>query len=104
MAKVVNADKFSNWSWWIGVTPQLKSTVFVRPGFHLCVWMYIVLGNAAYFSSYYGIKGKLSSEEYATVTHGDYRHDGISYARTFTTRLLTWTLANFAVQVVGELI
>ena len=74
MAKVVNVDKFSNWSWWIGVSPGYKSTVFMRPAFHISVWMYIALSNIFYFIVYYRGKGLvkltvLKRMEYRTWTN-----------------------------------
>ena len=92
MAKITNADKFSNWSWWIGITPSLKSTVFVRPAFHLLVWMYIAVANLAYFVSY----------PLATIIHLP-KMALFQTIDSFVFRLLTWLLATFVSLVVGEI-
>jgi len=92
MAKITNADKFSNWSWWIGITPSLKSTVFVRPAFHLLVWMYIAVANLAYFIVAYSL-----------AAIGLPKLDSFEKIDSFVFRLLTWLLASYISLVVGEI-
>lgn len=93
MATVTNADKFSNWSWWIGTSPRCKSTVFTRPGFHISVWMYIVLSNVFYFLIYYRGRG---------LEYGIKDLEVMEAMDSFSLRLLTWLLAGYITQIVME--
>ena len=98
MAKVVNVDKFSNWSWWIGVSPGYKSTVFMRPAFHISVWMYIVLGNIFYFVIYYRGADSPHVQDLALANLAD----SLEFLDTFSLRLLTWLLAGFISHVIFQ--
>ena len=94
MAKVTNGDKFSNWSWWIAVSPFCKSTVFTRLGFHISVWLYIALANIAYFLVFFGGKKGVAVDEEIRIT------DAMEKVDSFAIRLLTWLLAGFIGHVV----
>ena len=49
-AKIKHTQKFSNWSWWVFLTPWLRGTVFSRLGLHIQVWIYIAFGQVVYFA------------------------------------------------------
>ena len=90
MAKITNGDKFSNWAWWVAVSPFCKSTVFTRLGFHISVWLYIALANIAYFLVFFGgTKGAANDQEKRRST------DGMEEVDSFALRLLTWLLAGY---------
>jgi hypothetical protein len=95
MAKITNGDKFSNWSWWVGVSPGCKSTVFTRLGFHITVWMYIALFNIFYFVTYHKSQ-KFGYNEGSRTSLSK----TLSGMDSFAIRLLTWLLAGFVSQVV----
>ncbi len=94
MAKVTNGDKFSDWSWWIAVSPFCKSTVFTRLGFHISVWLYIALANIAYFLVFFGGTRGAKGNQFIRIS------DGMEEVDSFAIRLLTWLLAGFISHVV----
>ncbi|KAL7554575.1 hypothetical protein ACHAWF_018059 [Thalassiosira exigua] len=51
-ARIVDIGKWSNWAWWFYLTPRCASSVFNRPGLHATVWVYLIIGNIAYFTTY----------------------------------------------------
>jgi hypothetical protein len=91
VANITNGDKFSNWSWWIGVSPSCKSTVFTRPGFHVSVWLYIAIANISYFLVFF-------SNGEVIDPNGKIR--SIENIDKFSLRLLTWLMAGFVGNVV----
>jgi len=98
MAKITNGDKFSNWAWWIGISPFCKSTVFTRLGFHISVWLYIALANIAYFLVFFdGIKAKRVTIDLLEVSLSN---SIMEKADEFSIRLLSWLLAGFVGNVV----
>ena len=98
MAKITNADKFSDWSWWVAVSPFCKSTVFTRLGFHISVWLYIALANTAYFLVFFdGIKAKSVTLDLMEVSLSN---SILTKADEFSIRLLSWLLAGFVGNVV----
>ena len=100
MAKIVDEEKFSNWAWWLCITPRLASTVFIQPGLHLSVFLIIAISNIIYFlvlraSTAYVEETGQEVEQISIITS-----ESINSAVALMRRLLTWLLAAYLARLV----
>ena len=88
-AKIINADKFHSWSFWVGITPRMASTVFSRLSYHISVLCYLVFGNLVFF---------MKRSHFSTSV--DWNESSKVEVRSLIQRLLTFTLAGYMLLIV----
>ncbi|KAL7492512.1 hypothetical protein ACHAWT_003924 [Skeletonema menzelii] len=85
------ASKFSDWSWWMFMTPWQKCTVFHRFGLHVRAWLYVAFGQVVYFQWLnQALKYKVETGDEAK-----FYNDLLSVNRGNVSFLLAWLLAAF---------
>lgn len=98
-AKIKDTAKFSNWSWWVFLTPWLRGTVFSRLELHIQVWMYIAFGQVVYFVWLNEAEAyKNGYESHGNVTTKFY-NDLLNANHSYVSFLIAWLLVGFLSKV-----